>query len=465
MPPFDYRRQQEPDFSRRDHQPRWEGSGGAVLSIPNTGSFVGLRARRDRAWIGYIALSPTVRQLHISGILVRLGLLKRIALSPEEYTLAELRRPMRFCLTAGQRLFMRCLHSLSVAPGHRPYVRDEAEQAALCAKLGRFRGWFRADLHGKPEDPLRLNAEMTPAGGRTALPAKTMPAASAPKPAMSVRPIEPADLPELAAYWRANLNPAITQQIWIEAFQRNWLPDPPNHGFKLLANGKLVGALGAIYSRQSIEGTTVDFCNLTSLIVEDAYRARSMDLLSACLSQKQFRFTNFTPTPSVAKMLRLFRFQELRPGERLVLHAPVPAAALGLQVIDRPETVANTLDAYARKLWRDHLDLPGLHSFAVGRRGEWCLVFWRECRIKRLAGARILGFSDPALFVRWHRAIGGHLLLRHGAIAMRIEEHMVPEGSEIGIRRPVTILRLYRGPETVQERVSFLYSELVGLPI
>lgn len=311
--------------------------------------------------------------------------------------------------------------------------------------------------------PLQFQADMSrPDGGPSTC---TTPVTTNAKPAISVRPIGTADLPELAAYWQANLNPAISQQIWISGFQHNWLPDPPNHGFKLLADGKLVGALGAIYSRQEIDGTATDFCNLTSLVVEDAYRARSMDLLSACLSQKQFRFTNFTPTPSVAKMLRLFRFRELPSGERLVIHAPLPASAMGLKITDRPEALARLLNEDARKLWRDHQNLPWLRSFAVGQGSDWCVVFWRPSKLKGLASARIFGFSDPALFVQWHRAIGGHLLLRYGAIGMRIEEYLMPEGSDIGFHRPVTMPRLYRGPQIAHEHVRFLYSELVALPI
>jgi hypothetical protein len=462
MPPFDYHRHHGPNFSRRGNQLRWEGPGRTVLSIPNTGSFVGWLARPKLEWISDITLSPAARRLHISGILARLGLLERIALSPEGYTLTELRRLVRFCLVRGQRLFMLSLHSPSVAPGYTSYVRDEAEQVAFLAKLDRFLGWFLGEIHGEPGDPLRLYAEMASSGRG---PTTSIPAASAAKPAVSVQPIKTADLPELAAYWHANLNPAIPRQTWIEAFQQNWLSDPPNHGFKILAGGKLVGALGAIYSRQDIEGAPVEFCNLTSLVVEDAYRARSMDLLSACLSQKQFRFTNFTPTPSVAKMLRLFRFRELPSGERVVFHAPVPTLVMGLQAIDRPEVLAGALNENAGKLWRDHRPLPWLRCFAVGRGNEWCLVFWHRCLIKGLTGARILGFSDPDLFVRWHWAIGGHLLLRHGAFGMRFEEHLVPEGSEIGVHRPVTMPRLYRGPEMAHRNVSFLYSELVALPI
>lgn len=477
-PPFDYRPQQGPDFSRRGNAPRWEGPGGRVLSIPNSGAFVGLLARPGLAWIGDCVMTPLGQRAHIPGIMARLGLLERLSLSPEGYTDDEMRRLVRFSHAAGQDVFMLCLHSPSVAPGHTPYVRDEAEQAAFLATLDRFLGWFRTAMGGIPDDPLRLHAALSqpgrpvphattpPASVAGALPPSATPARPATaKQAVAVRPITTADLPQLAAYWQANLNPAIDRPTWIGAFRHDWLPDAPNHGFKLLAGDQLVGALGAIYSRQSIGAETADFCNLTSLVVDEAFRARSMDLVSACLSQKQFRFTNFTPTPAVAKMLRLFRFKELRSGERLVVNAPVPALARGLRVLGQREATGRTLPGTAGQIWHDHQGLAWLRGFAIGGGDEWCAVFWRPCVIKGLRGARILGFSDPELFARWHQAIGGHLLLRHGAVAMRIEEHLLPPDSRVGICRPVAMPRMYRGPEMAQERVVFLYSELVALPL
>lgn len=454
-PPFDYSAQHGPDFSRRGNAARWEGPKGTVLSIPNSGGLIGHLARPGLERLAAAAASPAARRLRIPGILSRLGLLERIGLTPEGFTFEEMRRLVRFNAAAGQRDFMLCLHSPSVAPGHSPYVRTEADQAALLATLDRLLAWFTTEFNGTPTDPFVLRAEMSTAAGA--------PPAASPraKPAMSVQPITDADLPEIAAYWHANLNADIPIPAWTGAFQHNWLPNPPNHGFKLLADGELVGTLGAIYSRQIIDGEAADFCNLTSLIVEHTHRARSMDLLSACLSQKQFRFTNFTPTPAVAKMLRLFRFRELPPNERVVFHAPIPAIAMGLRVMTAPGDLAGE----AGRLWRDHVGLPGLHSFAVGRGEDWCVVFWRPSVIKGLPSARIFGFSDPALFLRWRRAIGGHFLLRHGVCGMRIPEHLLPGNTTLGIQRPNPTPRLYRGPELPHEKVQFLYSELVALPL
>ena len=455
-PPFDYSAQHGPDFSRRDNAARWEGSNGSVLSIPNSGGLIGWLARPGLEHLAAAALSSGARRLRIPGILSRLGMLERIGLTPEGFTFEEMRRLVRFNAAAGQRDFMLCLHSPSIAPGHTPYVRTEADQAALLATLDRFLAWFITEFNATPIDPLHLRAEMSAAAPRA-------PAAVAPrrKPVLSVQPITATDLPRIAAYWHANLNADISVPAWIGALRHDWLANPPNHGFQLLADGELVGTLGAIYSRQTINGEPVDFCNLTSLVVEHAHRARSMDLLSACLSQKQFRFTNFTPTPAVAKMLRLFRFRDLPSNERVVFNLPLPAFAMGLGVMTSPGEMVGE----AGRLWRDHVGLPGLHSFAVGRGDDWCVVIWRPSVIKGLPSARVFGFSNLALFLRWQRAIGGHLLLRHGVCGMRIPEHLLPDNTTIGIQRPNPTPRLYCGPDLPHEQVTFLYSELVALPL
>ena len=337
-------------------------------------------------------------------------------------------------------------------------MRTEAEQTAFLDKLDRFLAWFGSAMRGVPSDPVSLRDEMA-----AARPAPS--AARTGKQAMTVQPIQDRDLPEIAAYWHRHLNPAIPTATWVAAFRRGWLPDPPNHGFKLLADGVLVGTLGAIYSRQRIDGQDLDFCNLTSLVVDEAHRARSMDLISACLSQKQFRFTNFTPTESVAKMLRLFRFRELRAGERVLAHAPLPPRLFGIAALERPARLAAALTGQDAKLWQDHREIPWLRSFAVGRGKAWCVVFWKPSNIKGLPAARILGVSDPQLFARWHRAIGGHLLLRHGVFGSRIDEHLLCKGDALGVYRPVKMPRLYRGPELADEKIGFLYSELAALPI
>ena len=68
-----------------------------------------------------------------------------------------------------------------------------------------------------------------------------------------------------------NLNRAIRPATWKAAFSHPWMPDKPNNGFMLRADGKLVGTIGAIYSEQVFGGERRNFLNLTSLVVDEKY--------------------------------------------------------------------------------------------------------------------------------------------------------------------------------------------------
>jgi hypothetical protein len=552
MPSFDYRRDGGPDFSRRGQQPGWFGRTKQVLSIPNTSALVGYLPRRNLRMLSLAVMHRRLRTLRLPAVLSRLGLVERIALSPEGYTLNEMLRLTRSLFASGQRLFVLRLHSPSVAPGHTPYVHDEADRRALLSTIGRYIDFFRREMRGEMTDPLAelhhlagrratgdrdglawtvpgagsVNVEIADHGTiadrgtaadhgtiadrgtivdrgttsdrgplarimtgsgcvgndgqrgeepKTVAPSGTPAsdeAAASPEPVrraarvtLALSPILDADLPEVAAYWNRNLNPGISCDLWIDAFRHGWMADKPNNGFLLRSGGRVVGALGAIYARRQIAGRALDFCNLTSLVVEPAHRAHVMDLLSACLSQKNLCFTNFTPTRSVEKMLRLLRFTALPSGEYLVPHLPVPAAAAGLTAIEGYAELGRRLTGAAAKLWRDHRSIPWLNRFAVGDDKRWCLVFWKPAVIKGVPAAQLLGVSDTELLHEWHQTIGGHLLLHHGVLASRIDALLLPKVNWPGIRRPAAP-HLVRAPADLPtDQVSFLYSELAALPL
>jgi hypothetical protein len=466
MPGFDYSHDGGPDFTWHSHHPSWVGPSGLVLSIPNTSALVGFLPEHNLRTLAGAVMDPRLRALHLPGVFSRLGLVERIALSPEGYSLEDMCRLTRSLYLAGQRLFTFRLHSPSVAPGHSPYVRDETDRRFMLSAIGRYYDFFRRELGGSATDPLAVRQSML------AAPSPPEPVRSVTSPLATkqtrpvVSPIADADLPEVAAFWNRNLNPGIPCDVWIDAFRHPWRRDKPNNGFLLRAEGTLVGALGAIYSRQLVAGENRDFCNLTSLIVEPAYRARSMDLLSACLSQKNFCFTDFTPTPAVAKMLKLLHFTELPSGEYLVPHLPLPPSAGGLTAIESDEELDQRLTGDAARLWRDHRVIPWLNRFAIGHGKEWCLVFWKPAVIKALPAANLVAVSDPRLYESWHQAIGGYLLLHHGLVASRVDAHLPLHENWSAIRRPVAMPHMVRAvPDLPPGQVSFLYSELVALPL
>lgn len=131
---FNYAHHHGPDFTAMPLRPYRAGPDGGLIELPLSTAFVGgLRRLGDR-------LQPVIdRQGPGAGLLARSGLLQRIPLTPEGVSAAEAIRAIDRLLEDGLRLLMFSFHSPTLAPGHTPYVRDNAD-------LTGFYRWWDAVL-------------------------------------------------------------------------------------------------------------------------------------------------------------------------------------------------------------------------------------------------------------------------------------------------------------------------------
>jgi hypothetical protein len=158
-PAMDFRADGGPDFTRHSPRPFLFGQRRRLLCLPNTGAFVGWLHDLGPVLHPLLERGPVAR-LRLPAIASRLRLLERLRLTPEGYTLAEMRRLTRALLAGGQRTFVLSLHSPSVVPGNTPYVRDAADLALLLQRLRGYLRFFRDELHGRFVTPDALKAEL-----------------------------------------------------------------------------------------------------------------------------------------------------------------------------------------------------------------------------------------------------------------------------------------------------------------
>jgi hypothetical protein len=123
---FDYSYLGGPNF--RDHPlwPYWLDEQRTMLELPLTTVFWGLLRKQGRLLYPGLWRAPRMR-----GLLVRLGLLERIPLTPEGVTVEEAIRAIDIALDDGLELMMFSFHSPSLRPGHTPYVRSEKDLDTL----------------------------------------------------------------------------------------------------------------------------------------------------------------------------------------------------------------------------------------------------------------------------------------------------------------------------------------------
>lgn len=158
-PPMDYRADGGPDYRRASPRPHWFGGSRRLLCLPGTGAYVGGLSGLGPALHPLLA-HRSVAPLRPLAIASRLGLLERLRLTPEGFTLPEMMRLTRALLARGQRTFVLSFHSPSVVPGNTPYVRSDADLAAFLERLRGFLAWFQRHLHGRFLTPHALMLEL-----------------------------------------------------------------------------------------------------------------------------------------------------------------------------------------------------------------------------------------------------------------------------------------------------------------
>lgn len=103
---------------------------GRLVELPLTTIYTGALARGGERLYRALGRMPKAR-----GVSARLGLMSRVALTPEDMPIAHALEAIRVAVGEGGRLLMLTYHSPSAAPGYTPYVRDATE-------LRTFRHWW-----------------------------------------------------------------------------------------------------------------------------------------------------------------------------------------------------------------------------------------------------------------------------------------------------------------------------------
>lgn len=121
---FDYRRGQGPDYRGAPLKPWWVQTGqGAVLEVPVTTVFGGLLGAAGQA-----VYHPVARNgMHAGAALARLGLVERIALTPEGIPAVSACRAIDIAIDQQLPVLNFSFHSPSLQPGNTPYVRSGAD--------------------------------------------------------------------------------------------------------------------------------------------------------------------------------------------------------------------------------------------------------------------------------------------------------------------------------------------------
>lgn len=129
---FDYSAQHGPDYTYHPPAPYWVDEERTLLELPLTSVYWGVLRQLGRQIHRAQRHVPT-----FFGLLSRLSLLERIALTPEGVSIEEAVRGIDIALDDGLPLLVLSFHSPSLAPGHTPYAKSAED-------VGAIYDWLRA---------------------------------------------------------------------------------------------------------------------------------------------------------------------------------------------------------------------------------------------------------------------------------------------------------------------------------
>jgi hypothetical protein len=254
----------------------------------------------------------------------------------------------------------------------------------------------------------------------------------------------------------------VTDERWHRLFSRPWQSRHEHCGYLLSRNGHIAGFLGALFSERTMDGRTVSSCNMTSWVVEPEARGQSVSMLSRLLHAGDDIITNFSPSPTVVRVLEAMKFTEVSRTVR-ALYAVPSLAGLRITVETRPDVIAGSLDGRERRIMEDHRDFECLHALADGRESR-CYMILKRMKIGRWPYLRLHYASDAEALRLLVDGARTRLCARHGAIALLVDErYLTAKHFRAARELPAEARWFYRGAPGVNPPTDSLYSELVLL--
>jgi len=264
------------------------------------------------------------------------------------------------------------------------------------------------------------------------------------------------------------------KQRWEPVFEYRWkLPEFP-YGYAIVDGDTIAGFLGTLYSRRTVDGQSVVFCNMSSWIMGAEYRAMKIGskLLAPILDAERLLITNLTPSAAHRKSYEKIGFQVLE--EEQISIPIVPRLGSGtngkkngrwLATFDKNK-IRDILHTNDRKIFEDHEDLPCVHFLIRdAESGRYCYGLATTSKVHKLKfmGAKLLNvchLSDPDFFARNLNLIKKYLWASGRFVFLRYDARLLKSRlSRFEFKNRG--LRLYRSNGLAAPLVDNIYSELI----
>jgi hypothetical protein len=259
-------------------------------------------------------------------------------------------------------------------------------------------------------------------------------------------------------------NPYLEKADWNRLFIDHWGEAKGHFGYLMLDGEEAVGFLGLIFSRRMIRGAERSFCHLTSWIVREPYRGRSLFLLLPALREPDTTLVDMTPSAEVYALLKKAGFRDYETRRRVIF--PFPGGPKCSVAVDSP-AVESALAGENVRILRDHR-FPGCHHALIESEQGACYAVLNRMvrRTKPFRLAVILYLSDPDVFRACAARASFKLCARLRVPALFADERWLAGAKlPLSVTRPLDHPKIFKSDTVRGEDLDGLYSESALLDI
>ena len=263
-------------------------------------------------------------------------------------------------------------------------------------------------------------------------------------------------------------DPLSDEQDWRNVFDYQYETDEDYCGYALLEEGKVVGMLGMIFSRRTIDGATRKFCNLHTWWVREDHRGRSLALLRPILKFDDYTITHFTPCDTIRAVTKRLGFKELSSQLKILLPFCISKqkqrsndSLLTYDVLEIEERVAEQ----EKKILQHHKPY-GCGHLLISEGNESCYLLYTHVIRHRMPYCHIQYISNKSVFERNEGSIRSSLLNNHKAKFVAIDTRLVANMKfpcSFDFWAPANAL--FKSSNVQADQIDNLYSDVVFLKL
>jgi acetoacetyl-CoA synthetase len=266
-------------------------------------------------------------------------------------------------------------------------------------------------------------------------------------------------------------NKRITKAGWQRIFRNHWNAEEDYFGYVLVDQQEILGFMSTIFSKRVIDGQLHNFCNLSTWIVKEEARNKSLLLVSPILQLTNYTFTMFTLAGKLEVIWEKFGFKRLNSSYKLLL--PLPSitgsflAKKGLITFDH-RVIERHLTATELAIFHDHARYNCAFSFIRSDNGN-CLIILRRIIRKGLPFVYIHYLSNKEVFSRYINVLRLTIMRQLKVLGIAVQERHL--ANNINIPHTISLSsdqcynEYYKSDRLAPHQIDDLYSELFLLDV